>query len=349
MKRVSPDGICLAVAVCAAALVALAAVRQTTAAGQAWLAAYLFWTGLPVGAMFLVLVHGLTGGGWGQTLRPALYAMLRTTPLLALFAIPVLLAVHKIYPWGMVGRGWLDPSFFAARAVVYVVLWNAIALDVLRRAAPDGWLGPGFAWPALILLFGSTSLAAFDWVMSIEPRWTSTIFGLLVTVGWALSATAAALVLASKYVPPNHAAALDGPSRIMLALVFLWAYLSVIQLIVIWESDLSNEIPWYLRRIGGGWQWVALGFVVCEFVLPFLILAWRPMRQSRTAVLIAALSIMAAHLGEIWWLTVPDFGRAFNWADPLAVIAIGAAFLFVGGRGFSSCLPLPARPGNVRE
>jgi hypothetical protein len=346
MKRASADSIYLAIAVCATALVALAAVWYA-AAGQAWLAAYLFWTGLPVGALFLVLVHGLTGGAWGQTLRLALFPMLRTTPLLALFLVPVLLGLHKIYPWGVVGRGWLNPPFFVARAVVYVLLWNAIALGVLRRVAPDGWLAPSFAWPALILLFGSTSLAAFDWVMSIEPRWTSTIFGLLVTAGWALSATAVALVLASRYVPPSRAAALDGPSRIMLALVFLWAYLSVVQLIVIWESDLRNEIPWYLRRVASGWQWVALGFAVCEFALPFLILVWRPLRQSRTAVLIAALSVVAAHLGETWWLTVPDFSRAFSWMDPLAVIAMGAAFLLVGGRGFSSCLPLPASSGNV--
>jgi hypothetical protein len=201
----------------------------------------------------------------------------------------------------------------------------------------------------LILLFGSTSLAAFDWLMSIEPRWTSTIFGLLVTAGWVLSATALALALASRYVPLGLGASLDGPSRIMLALVLLWAYLSVVQLVVIWESNLSDEIPWYLRRIAGGWQWVALGFVVCEFVLPFLILAWRPLRQSRTAVLIAALSILAAHLGEVWWLTVPDFGRAFDWTDPMAVVAMGAAFLFVGGRDLSSRLPLAARLGNASQ
>ena len=165
MKRASADGIYLAVAVCAAALVALAAVRHTAAAGQAWLAAYLFWTGLPVGALFLVLVHGLTGGAWGQTLRPALFHDAAHNP--APRTVPRSGAARPCTR-STPGAWWVGAGstrrFLRRVRSSMSVLWNAIALGVLRRAAPDGWLAPGFAWPALILLFGSTSLAAFDWV-----------------------------------------------------------------------------------------------------------------------------------------------------------------------------------------
>jgi hypothetical protein len=351
MRRPTPAESALGVAVVAGALVALIAAWHPRTAAQAWLAAYVFWTGLPVGALFLVLVHGMTGGAWGLTLRPGLAALLRSTPLLALFLIPVLLTARYIYPWaaGGDGRGWLDLPFFALRAAAYVVLWNAIALGAIRRAQPDGALPRGFAWPALILLFASASLAAFDWLMTLEPRWVSTIFGMLVTAGWVASAAAAALAIASRSVVLGMTEPLDAPARILLALVLLWAYLSAIQLIVIWESDLSSEIPWYLRRMAGGWQWVATGFAVFEFVVPFLILMWRPLRRSQPAVLVAALSILMAHLGEVWWLSVPDFNRGMGWADPLAVIAIGAAFVFVGGREFDRRRTLPAGPDRARD
>jgi hypothetical protein len=331
-------------------VVALIALYRTDAAAQAWLAAYLFWAGLPIGALFLVLTHGLTGGEWGLTLRPALFAMLRAAPLLPLLLIPALFGARHIYPWAVAEEhGWLALPFFAVRAVVYVVLWNAIALGAMQRMQPDGRLPPGFAWLALILLFGSTTLAAFDWLMSLEPHWTSTIYGLLVTAGWTVSALAGALALAAGFAPPFSEAELDAPARILLALVYLWAYLSVVQLIVIWESDLTHEIPWYLRRSADGWQWVSLGVAFGEFVVPFLTLIWQPVRRSRRAVLTVALVVLAGHVAEIAWLTMPDFSRGFGWADVSAFIAIGAAFLFVGGRDFDTRQPLEPRARGAGE
>lgn len=350
MRRPARVDLLLAAALVAAALVGLIAVHHTAAAAQGWLMAYLFWAGLPVGALFLVLTHGLTGGAWGLTLRPPLSAMLRTTPLLPLLLIPALVGARHIYPWAAAHeQGWLALPFFAARAVVYVALWNAIALGAMRRVQPDGGLPPGFAWPALILLFASTTLAAFDWIMTLEPHWTSTIYGLMVTAGWTLSGLAAALALAAAIAPPFGDDALDAPARILLALVYLWAYLSVVQLIVIWESDLAHEIPWYLRRAADGWRFVALGIALGEFVVPFLALIWRPVRRSRRMVLAVALAVLAAHAAEIWWLAMPDFARGFGWVDPLAFAAIGAAFLFVGGRDLDFRLPLEPRPHGAGE
>lgn len=350
MRRLTRFDLVLTVALVAAALVALIALHRTDAAAQAWLAAYLFWAGLPIGGLFLVLAHGLTGGKWGLTLRPALFAMLRAAPLLPLLLIPALFGARHIYPWAMAHeRGWLTLPFFVARAVLYVVLWNAIALGAMRRIRPDGWLPPGFAWPALILLFASTTLAAFDWMMTLEPHWTSTIYGLMVTAGWTISALAAALALTAGFAAPFTEKTLDAPARILLALIYLWAYLSVVQLIVIWESDLAREIPWYLRRSTDGWQFVAAGIAIGAFVVPFLTLIWRPLRQSRQTVLAVALVVLAGHAAEIWWLTMPDFTRGFGWADMLAFIAIGAAFLYVGGRDFDFRLPLEPRPRGAGE
>lgn len=350
MKRLTRVDLVLVVALVAAALLALTAVYRTDAAAQAWLAGYLFWAGLPIGALFLLLTHGLTGGEWGLTLRPALFAMLRATPLLPLLLIPTLFGARHIYPWATAQEhGWLALPWFAGRAVVYVVLWNAIALGAVRRMRPDGWLPPEFAWPALILLFASTTLAAFDWLMSLEPHWTSTIYGLMVTAGWTISALAAALVLTAIYAPSFTECLLDAPARLLLALIYLWAYLSVVQLIVIWESDLAHEIPWYLRRSTDGWQFVALGIAIGMFAVPFFTLIWRPLRRSRQAVLGVALVVLAGHVAEICWLTMPDFTRGFGWTDVLAFIAIGAAFLFVGGRDFENRQPLQPRPRGAGE
>jgi hypothetical protein len=125
---------------------------------------------------------------------------------------------------------------------------------------------------------------------------------------------------------------LETLARIMLALIMLWAYMSAVQLIVIWESDLAGEINWYLQRIARVSFVVVLLIVSAGFAVPFLIPLWRPLRRSPAAVLAAALAVVAAHLGEIWWLTVPDFSLPFSWVEPLAVVAIGGCVLFVIGR-----------------
>ncbi|MFL5267844.1 MAG: hypothetical protein ACJ8AH_14815 [Stellaceae bacterium] len=340
MRRPALPEISLATTVAAGVPLLLAAIWYPPTAAQAWLAAYLFWIGLPVGALFAILVHGLTGGDWGLTLRPATAAMVRTTPLLALFLIPVLIWPQQIYPWADgTSYGWLDLPFFAARAVLYIALWNAIAFGVERWRQPDGRLPPGLAWPALIVLFATTTLAAFDWVMTLEPRWTSTIFGLLITAGWVLSAIAVATAIVIRLGTTGEE--LDTLARIMLALIMLWAYASAVQLIVIWESDLAGEINWYLRRGASVWFVAVLLVLSAEFGVPFLILLWRPLRRSPAAVFAAAVLVMAAHLGETWWLTVPDFSRPFSWAEPLAIAAIGGCVLFVVGRQLSSATPLP--------
>jgi hypothetical protein len=341
--------LCLAIGIVAALLLVADAVWQTRAAAQAWLAAWLFWIGLAVGALFLLLVHGLTGGRWGNALRPVLLDMVGALPLLALFLLPMLLGVRQTYPWAQAGgHGWLGLTFFALRAFAYVVLWNALALMARRESGPDGALPPGFAWPALIILFLTASLAALDWIMTLEPHWVSTIFGMLVSAGWTLAALAAAILLAQARGGITNEMARDDLARLLIGFMALWAYLSAIQLIVIWESNLGSDSTWLLRRSIGGWGATGLLFPLFEFAVPFVLMLWQPLRRSPMVLAIAAALVLTAHLVETWWLAAPDFGRGITWADPLAVIAIGGCVLFTVGRGIG--IPsLPALPKSSHE
>jgi riboflavin transporter FmnP len=110
---------------------------------------------------------------------------------------------------------------------------------------------------------------------------------------------------------------------LLAALLLLWAYLSGVQYVIVWESDLTHEIHWYLKRGSGAWAGVAVVVVVFQFVLPFLILLWRPFKESRLVLGLTAATVLLAHLAEVWWLTVPAFARSFGWPEPIAVIAMG--------------------------
>jgi len=155
------------------------------------------------------------------------------------------------------------------------------------------------------------TFAAIDWVMSLEPHWYSSIYGLLFGMGQALSAfafaTAVAIVLADR--PPFRG--MLSPERLrdlgslLLAFVMLWAYLSFSQLLLIWSGNLSEEIPWYLRRLRGGWQWVGIALILFQFVLPFLLLLSADVKRSRRPLLAVACLVLVMHGLDLFWMTAP--------------------------------------------
>ncbi len=183
----------------------------------AYLYAYLFWLGLALGSLALAMLHHLTGGGWGFVIRRILEAAFGTLPLLALLFLPVLFGLHTLYPWADAARVAADPilrdkhgmfglPFFLARTLFYFVVWIALARTMRRWSLEQDRTGePALTarfqtWcgPALILYVFTVSLAAIDWIMSLEPRWFSTVFGALIVAGQGLSALAFAILVAHR-------------------------------------------------------------------------------------------------------------------------------------------------------
>jgi len=346
----------------AGALLLIVAGRQS---GQSWLPSYLFvWLfvlGLSLGSLAWVVVHNLTGGDWGNAARPFLQAALRLFPLTALLALPLLFGPAQLLPWmhtaagaaeaGFVaGQRWyLNSGFFYARAMLYFAIWLGLArlLRSDRASAPHR---PGRREPSLqavsavgfVLYALTTTFAAVDWTMSLTPRWHSTEFGLLIGTGQALSALAGAIVCA-------HALAAEVDARqrrrfhdlgnLALALVLVWAYLALMQFLIIWIENLPDEIPWYLLRSRTSWSALTSFVVVAHFVLPFLFLLSRGAKRAPAVLAAVAALVLLACLADSFWLVVPVFrprGFELQWSDLGALLAIGGLWLgcliFVIGR-----------------
>jgi hypothetical protein len=344
----------------AGALLLIAAARLS---GQPWLPSYLFvWLfvlGLSLGSLAWVVVHNLTGGEWGGAAQPFLQAALRLFPLSALLALPLAFAPAQLLPWmrttpaaeaGFVaGQRWyLNADFFYARAIVYFVVWLALAWLLrserasAQRAARRAPSLQSVSAVGFVLYALTTTFAAVDWTMSLTPPWHSTAFGLLVGIGQALAALAAAIVCANAL-----AVRVDAPLRrrfhdlgnLALALVMVWAYLALMQYLIIWIEDLPEEIPWYLLRSRTSWS-ALTGFVVlAHFVLPFLLLLSRDAKRAPAVLAAVATLILLACLADSFWLVVPTFrprGFELQWSDLGALLAIGGLWLgcliFVIGR-----------------
>jgi hypothetical protein len=297
----------------------------------AWLAAFVFWTGIALGCLALALLHVLTGGGWGLPIRRMLEAAATTLPWLALAFLPLGLGAGSIWIWAdpqVVAHdpvlqhkdAYLNLPFFWLRAVCYFASWSVLALllvrwsDELDRTASERvydrqrtLAGPGLALYALTVTFASV-----DWVMSLDAHWFSTIFGILTIGGQGLGALAFAvvvLVLLGKHEPLARWATpqvFHDLGKLLLAFVMLWAYFSFSQFLVIWAGNLPEEIPWYLRRLGTEWKWVGLAIALGHFALPFVLLLSADLKRKAARLAVVALLLLGMRMVDTVWLVAPE-------------------------------------------
>ena len=319
----------------------------------AYLAAFLFWTGISVGCLAILTLHYLVGGAWGFLIRRPLEAAVMALPLLALLFLPIVFGLPTLYPWAAPGASadallrhkqpYLNVPFFLVRAALYFLLWGGLGWAFSRGGrAQDRTENPAITWrlqmlaaPALAAVFVSTTFAAVDWGMSIEPKWYSTIYGPMLFVGFVLTALSAMALAGSRlaHVPPLSGlatpVAFHDLGNLMLAFTMLWAYMSFSQYLITWSGNLAEEIPWYLARSAGLWRGVAALLIFFHFFVPFFYLLFRENKRDHRRLARVAVWLLALHVVNDLWLILPAYPSPLT--NTLANLAFVPAFLGMGG------------------
>jgi hypothetical protein len=320
---------------------------------HAWLAALTAWLGWPLGCMGLVLVHALTGGRWGHTLRPQLIAGMITLPLLLPALVPLLIVLPALYPWARAetasqlhNQFYLNLPFFAGRGILYLIVWFGLGGLILRALrGPDPERGLARLAPAgLILLAMTVTYAAIDTTMSLDPQFASSAYGLIAIAEMGLLALAVSM-FAATFNPALDEDSTESLGRLLQGLVVLWAYLDFMQVLIVWQSDLATEAPWYVLRTTGGWGVVAGGVAAGHFILPFFALLLPGVRRSRRGIAIVTALLILSAVVRSWWLVVPASGRGFAPDDVLAMLGLLGIAAAVALRAPS----LPAMAEAVRR
>lgn len=323
---------------------------------RAYLVAYIFWLGIALGCLAILMLHHMSGGMWGAALLRILEAGARTLPALTVIGMPLYLSIPWLFSWAHPQVVQSDPSvaqkvlylnipFFVARTVLYFVIWNALSYFLNRWSAERDRTGdPRHSdklrrWGAFgEVIFGLTvTFAAIDWIMSLEPDWYSTIFPAMVALGGVLSGFAFAVLVFALLTrrATNSGVAysqlLNDLGSLLLAFVMLWAYLSFSQYLLIWIANLTEEIPWYLLRTRGGWDTMALVVGLGYFVLPFALLIIRSVKRHAGWLAIIAALLVAARWIEVMWLVVPVFEPSFslNLLDVITELGMGGVWIAV--------------------
>jgi hypothetical protein len=337
----------------------------------AWLAGFYFWLSMPLGALGMLLIWDLTGGRWGPLARLPLCAMAATMPLFLLLYLPIIAGLSTLYPWThasvaahLHNRWYLNLEFFFLRAGAYFLIWIGFAAwRLLRRPGPAGGAPAGLQWVSAIgvLLMGySLTYAGIDWIMSTEPDWFSSIYGMVVGSGQFIAAISFALVLLSagarSAVATSGTAeaggcgeaalgaadpftpALASLAAVLVAVIVFWAYTSFCQWLIIWEENLHTEIHWFIERWAAPWGDVIYALAAAQFFVPFIVLVWTPAKRNPAIVGPICALLLLADLLNVWWLVLPGFQRSgFSWLDPAAMVCIGGLWLLAVAGGLKFC------------
>ena len=300
-----------------------------------YLANWLFWSSLPVGALPVVMLLDLAGPGSGFGLEPVLRRMLLLMPLAALLMIPVLVRPDDLFGWAMghgfsapFGKTWMNNSAFIARSVVYFVIWILLALLFLRAPAPDAvYRRRGWAAAGLFVFALSITLASNDWAMTTESDWFSPEYGLLFASAQASVAVSFAVLVAA----PWRRAFPEPAAAFLMVGSAAWVFFQFIQFLVIWSANKPSDITFYLHRWNMGSQVVIWIAFFGALVIPLALLQSPRLRRRPLVIPLVALMMLCVQALGMLWLITPSLRHYFTVSgmDGLELLGLGGVMLGV--------------------
>jgi hypothetical protein len=312
----------------------------------------IYFLSLSLGALFFVILHHLVRAGWSVVVRRFAEAIAANLWLLAILFIPILLWMDQIYPWANAEaaagdhlieqkRAWLNGTFFLIRCVVYFGIWIVLSQYLKRRSCQQDVSGDPMqsvrmersSGPAMVLYALTVTFASFDLVMSLDPHWYSTIFGVYVFSGSVLAFLALLSILAMLM---QRSGRLTGAitvehyhdmGKLIFAFTVFWAYIAFSQYMLIWYANIPEETQWFLRRQTGEWTQISLLLLLGHFIVPFVVLLPRFVKRSKPLLAAAAAWVLLMHWLDLYWLITPRAGL-----DRLQLgILEATCFLGIGG------------------
>jgi len=324
---------------------------------RSYIVAFAYVAAAGLGAFFFVMVQYLTGSAWSVTMRRIMENIMVTLPVCGILFLPIAFGLKDIYPWmdkavyplaGTKGA-YLTENFFVLRTYVYFVLWSIWIFAIYyqstkqdkERSARQMNIIARWSAPGLFLAVVVGTLAAYDWLMSLEPHWYSTIFGLYILAGGALTFMSLVTLICLGFrragilknsITPEHYHDLG---KWLFALTAFYTYMAFSQYLLIWYANLPEETIWYRHRSVGSWLGVSLAMPFIRFIIPFFIMLSRPAKRSLKMIAALAIWSLVVEYIDLYWVVMPTYfktGPQISWMD----FATLAATLSICGFAFWS-------------
>ncbi len=322
---------------------------------HSYLVSWVYWLEIALGCLGWLMIQHLTGGTWGLVLRRVLEAGSRTLPGLALLFLPIAFGVQSIYEWArpeaatdpllVLKSGYLNVPFFWARAALYLVVWSTLAFLLSSNSRKQDETGDQrttvrmrmISGPGIVLLVLAASFASWDWLMSLDPHWFSSLYAFYFVSSTALSALVFMTVCAwylhrrspmNKVIIPRH---FHDYGKLTLALTMFWAYMALSQFLITYSGNIPEFTTWYATRNSGGWKYYTIPLIIFHFFVPFLILLSAKLKKQPSRLVVLALYMMVMRWFDLYWQAAPIFSPeiTLHWLDLATMIAVGGFWVFI--------------------
>lgn len=337
-----------------------------------YLVSFVFFTGIALGSVFMVMFHHITRSKWGVVVRRIPEAIGANIWIWAIFAIPVLLGIHTLYHWSheeavatdhilQSKSAYLNTTFFIIRQIIYFTIWGFVGHRLYKASVElektGDWgittLMRKISAPGILLFALSTAFAGFDWLMSLDPHWFSTMFGVYFFAisfqsFWAILILMVLFLQSQGFLKNTITQAhIYDLGAWLFAFTVFYAYIAFSQFLLIYYANLPEETIWFYRRLEGGFQYIAYGMLLFRFALPFLVLLNREQKHRRGVLRFVAIVVVVMHFLEIYWIAMPAMhseeahGLSFSWMDITTFLGLGGIFFWLFFRTFQKNSMIP--------
>lgn len=332
-----------------------------------YLTSFAFWVSLGLGGLFFTMLHHVSGAKWSTVLLRISQAAMSVLPIMVIFFIPVFFGIKELYSWSnpdivadsavLQGKsGFLNISFFTIRTIIYFAVWGVLAF-LINKYSQRQDAGENttkelriISAPGMFLFAITISFAAFDWLMSLDPHWFSTIFGVYY-FGGSFVIIIAFLIIMTNYLKSNGAlnneigqAHFSDLGKLFFGFIVFWAYLGGAQYFFIWYANIPEETVWFLDRWKNSWKTVSLLLIFGHFLIPFVSLIFFNTKRNRKILVFFAFWMFFFHYVDMYWLIAPAFHHEsahISWLDLTTFLGIGGVFIALFWNRFTSKAIIP--------
>lgn len=325
------------------ALGALAFFTDYVRALHNYLIMFMFVISIGVGSLFLITLEYIAGADWSVPFRRIIEFLASIIPWLFILVIPLILGMHDLFHWThaeavehdkiLEGKTpYLNSTFFIIRAFLFIALWVLFYFLITRNSTKQdklfdqGLTRKNIKLSAIFIpIFAITlTFSAIDWMMSLEPHWFSTIYGVYFFSGTMIAALAAAALLSIILIENGYMPAIINNDHLysfgalLFVFVNFWAYIAFSQYMLIWYADLPEETFWFVHRWSGGWEYLSIFLVIVHFIVPYALLLSQPAKMDPKRLKFAAVWLLFAHFVDLYWLIIPSVTKNnyyFSWTD----------------------------------
>jgi len=342
-----------------------------------YLIAFVFWTTVGLGALFFTMLHNLVNATWSIVLRRLSENIMIVLPYMAILFIPILFGMGQLFHWSdpaivtgdllLEGKApYLNIPFFIIRAVIYFVIWSGLAIAIYKLSIrQDVVYSEGdvkktrtISAPGMILFSLTITFASFDWLMSLDAHWYSTIFGVYIFAGGLLSMLALLTIIVmclrrqgilADVITEEHYHDLG---KLLFAFTIFWGYMAFSQYFLIWYGNIPEETVWLIHRWEGSWSVATLTIVFGHFVVPFFALFPRFTKRSPLMLSLVSFWLLLMHWVDLYWIVMPNLhhhGIHLSWLDATTLIGIGGVFIWLFIRNLKSKAIVPINDPGLDE